>query len=350
MPRSFRNLASASSAAAYSSSAYYAATTTDSYASVATAYDSSSSADYYSSSSDSSDYYSSSVDYYSSSSVDYYTSSSTSSAYYSSETSSVAYYTTTSSAYGSAVTYGSGSTNWGSSGYNDCVNRESNYDLCGPVFLIPISECVASFGAPPPTWTPPPTATDDSNVHTIIVAPTPGVFRYMPPFVNAKPGEKIRWMWNANNHTVTKSSRLEMCNKTDDAPFASGEQNTGAMFEQVVNDTTPIFFYCGTPTHCQKGMFGTINPGSADGSNATVDSMMGSMVSNSSTLSAMMSYLNNLNGTDAAMSWGGNISMSNFPEWSHSYVMENVLYVILFSNEITDTDYSPPASLVPSSQ
>jgi hypothetical protein len=25
---------------------------------------------------------------------------------------------------------------------------------------------------------------------------------------------------------------------------------------QVVNDTNPAFFYCATPGHCQKGMFG----------------------------------------------------------------------------------------------
>lgn len=56
-------------------------------------------------------------------------------------------------------------------------------------------------------------------------------------------------MWNANNHTVTKSSQLTMCNKTDDQPFASGEQNVGFMFDQVVNDTNPVFYYCGTPTH-----------------------------------------------------------------------------------------------------
>ena len=44
---------------------------------------------------------------------------------YDTSSSSSAYYTTsTSSAYGSQITYGSGSMNWGGMGYNDCVNRE----------------------------------------------------------------------------------------------------------------------------------------------------------------------------------------------------------------------------------
>lgn len=75
-------------------------------------------------------------------------------------------------------------------------------------------------------------------------------------------------------------------------------------------------------------MFGVINPGNVDGaSNTSVASMMPSMLSNSSTLSSMMAYANSMNGSDMAMSWGSNIDMSSFPEWSHQYVMENVLYV-----------------------
>ena len=164
-------------------------------------------------------------------------------------------------------------------------------------------------------------------MHTVIVAPTQGVLRFVPPFINASVGDTVHFEWHANNHTVTKSSQLELCNKTADAPFASGEQNSGFTFDQVVNDTNPVFYYCGTPTHCQKGMFGVINPPAGFvGSPETVDAMMPSMVSNSSTLSAMMSYAGSLNGSAAAMSWGGAVNMSAFPEWSQSYVMENVLY------------------------
>ena len=74
--------------------------------------------------------------------------------------------------------------------------------------------------------------------------------------MNASVGDTVKFVWMAGPHTVTKSSELELCNKTDDAPFASGVQNASFVFEQVVNNTDPTFFYCGVPNHCQKGMFG----------------------------------------------------------------------------------------------
>jgi plastocyanin len=61
--------------------------------------------------------------------------------------------------------------------------------------------------------------------HTVWVAPTQGVLRYVPFATNASVGDTIKFIWGANNHTVTKSSELDVCNKTGDQPFASGEQN-----------------------------------------------------------------------------------------------------------------------------
>jgi plastocyanin len=61
--------------------------------------------------------------------------------------------------------------------------------------------------------------------HTVVVAPTKGVFRYVPFAVNASVGDTVKFIWGADEHTVTKSSELALCNKTSDAPFASGEQN-----------------------------------------------------------------------------------------------------------------------------
>lgn len=118
--------------------------------------------------------------------------------------------------------------------------------------------------------------------HTVIVAPSQGVLRYVPFAVNASVGDTVMFMWGANNHTVTKSSQLTPCNKTTDTPFASGEQNKTFSFSQVVNDTNPTFFYCGTPGHCEKGMFGVINPPSVDNNAAPASamSMMSSMMMN----------------------------------------------------------------------
>jgi plastocyanin len=223
--------------------------------------------------------------------------------------------TPTASAYGSSSTptYGSGSSNWGGSGYNNCV-----------------AQCVASFGAPPASQ---PTATTASGgmgtgaTITVIVAPTQGVLRYVPFAVNASVGDTIKFMWGANNHTVTKSSQLTPCNKTADALFASGTHNKDFVFTQVVNDTSPTYFYCGTPGHCQQGMFGIINPPNALGSPTTVAGMMSSLRANSSDVSAYASYTTKMtaNNTRAA-NWGGNIDLATLPSWSHQFVAENVLF------------------------
>lgn len=203
-------------------------------------------------------------------------------------------------------------------------------------------ECIASYGAPAATWTPSSTQSSNSDgsysgskgtgaTHTVIVAPTQGVLRFVPFAVNASVGDTVMFVWNAKNHTVTKSSALEICNKTSEAPFASGEHDAPFTFTQVVNDTNPTFFYCGTPGHCQKGMFGIINPPSAYMASTSIAQTMGSAVSNSSDMAAMMAYTNTLtNGNDKAASWGQNIDLATLPDWSHSFVMENVMYTRSF--------------------
>lgn len=170
--------------------------------------------------------------------------------------------------------------------------------------------------------------------HTIMVAPTQGVYRYVPFYVSANAGDTIQFVWGSNNHTVTKSSSLELCNKTQEAPvFATGEQNKPFIFNEVVNDTNPIFFYCGTKDHCERGMFGMINANTttSSSSSSSVGSMMPSMLSNNSVLSAMYSYQQNVSkGNTAADNWGSSLDMSGMPAWSQQYMMQNVMYTRTF--------------------
>jgi len=232
--------------------------------------------------------------------------------------------TSTAAAYSAVMTYGSGNSNW--SGYG------SGYDGC-------VQQCVASFGAPPATWTPSPTAASSygsgssgsGSTITVVVAPTQGVLRYVPFAVNASVGDTVRFVWHANNHTVTKSSQLEICNKTSDAPFASGTQNQGFTFDQVVNDTSPTFFYCGTPTHCQKGMFGIINPPASFGANTTVGNQMQNIIAANPQLSAMSSYTNSVAASNPqANNWATNMDIGQMPSWSYPYIAENVYYTRTF--------------------
>lgn len=221
-------------------------------------------------------------------------------------------------AYGSG-SYGGGG---GGSGYQSCMQM-----------------CAASYGAPTmasSTWSAPSATTTAPSgsgcTHTVIVAPTQGVLRYVPFAINASVGDTIAFVWNANKHTVTKSSELAICNKTLDLPFASGVQNKSFVFTQTVNDTNTTYYYCGVPGHCQKGMFGILNPPNAlMGSNTTVSSMMPVMASNSSNMTAMVQYTQMVTANNTvAGNWGGSIDMSGMPPSSYQYLLENVMYTRTF--------------------
>lgn len=98
---------------------------------------------------------------------------------------------------------------------------------------------MATYGQKPGAYAPTPTAAHSGGVagtgatHTVIVAPTQGVLRYIPFAVNASVGDTIKFMWGANNHTVTKSSALLPCNRSSDALFISGVQNKDFVCKQA---------------------------------------------------------------------------------------------------------------------
>jgi len=209
----------------------------------------------------------------------------------------------------------------------------SSYDSC-------VQQCVASYGAPPSmvtgTASMPPSYTSGSGsgaTHTVIVAPSQGVLRYVPFAVNASVGDTVRFVWNGGPHTVTKSSQLNLCNKTSDKPFASGQQNKSFVFDQVVNDTNPAFYYCGVGTHCVQGMFGIINPPNTDvASTTSVGSMMSTWAQNNSDFASQWSYtVMNTNNDTTASNWGTGMdvaAMTNDPA-AQMALLQNVMFTRL---------------------
>jgi plastocyanin len=224
--------------------------------------------------------------------------------------------------------YGSGNANWGGDGYDECVNQ-----------------CMASHGAPPAeVYAPTVTAGHEGPVgtgatHTVVVAPSQGVLRYIPFALNATVGDTIKFMWGANNHTVTKGTSLTPCNRSEDAAFfASGLKNKDFVFTQVVNDTEPTYFYCAAPTHCQKGMFGIINPVASFGSPSSLGGMLPKLSANNSDVSAHVANSNKVcEGNEKAAKWGSNIDMAALPEWAQPLAAENVLYTRNFIASNADT-------------
>jgi len=225
--------------------------------------------------------------------------------------------TTTAAATSTAVMYGSGSANWGTD-LNSCVQM-----------------CQAKFGSPPPAASTPPTSTTPGGTgatHTVIVAPTKGVLRYVPFAVNASVGDTVRFMWGAGPHTVTKSSALTVCNKSAEPDaFASGMQNASFVFDQVVNNTDPTFFYCAVATHCAKGMFGIINPPSAPAGSATsVGMMMSTWTSQNPDLAKMQTAVDKMTINTPAYNWASNLDASAFPTEAHQSLVENIFQTRMF--------------------
>lgn len=91
------------------------------------------------------------------------------------------------------------------------------------------------------------------------------VLKYTPEFVSANVGDVIRFNFFAANHTVTQSSFDSPCMGTPDG-FKTGvqmnpENISGLVLKDfTVNDSKPLWFYCGVTTHCQQGMVFAINP------------------------------------------------------------------------------------------
>jgi len=242
---------------------------------------------------------------------------------------------------GSSSSYGSGSSNWGSSGYDGCVQQ-----------------CMSQYGQPPSEYKP--TATSGSEgskgngaTHTVIVAPSQGVLRYVPFVLNASVGDTILFHWNANTHTVTKSSALQPCNKTGDSLFTSGSHDKDFEFTQVVNDTDTTYFFCNTPGHCQKGMFGAINAPNSFGSPTSVTLAARDLAAKSPEVAAQWAKMEqDTKGNDAAANWGGNLDMKDIPDWAHQSFIENVMYTrtLLAANpEILKDDGRVDLSSLPQS-
>lgn len=100
-----------------------------------------------------------------------------------------------------APSYGSGSSNWGTD-LNSCVQSKFVARYAGYMTNLDCLVCQARFGMSPPAGSPPPTTTTAAAptgtgtgvVHTVIVAPSQGVLRYVPFAVNASVGDTVRFI------------------------------------------------------------------------------------------------------------------------------------------------------------
>ncbi|KAJ7706042.1 hypothetical protein B0H17DRAFT_1035391 [Mycena rosella] len=119
-----------------------------------------------------------------------------------------------------------------------------------------------------------------SMVHDVQVGGANGLLEYSPEALSAAPGDQVVFHFNPKNHTVSQSAFANPCGPKDGG-FHSGFMPVAAnssvdsrpTFTVVVNDTQPVWVYCGqaagTPaSHCGAGMVFAINCPTGDAPNS----------------------------------------------------------------------------------
>ncbi|KAF7563290.1 hypothetical protein G7046_g822 [Stylonectria norvegica] len=92
--------------------------------------------------------------------------------------------------------------------------------------------------------------------------------RFDPDNVVAEIGDIVEWHFLPKNHSVAQSSFGEPCKPLADGTgffsgfnFVTPAGQSENVFQLVVEDKTPIWYYCAQQVgnHCQNGMTGVIN-------------------------------------------------------------------------------------------
>ncbi len=123
-------------------------------------------------------------------------------------------------------------------------------------------------GAPPASASAP----GELIVQIVSVSDANGSLKYYPDNIQAAPGSVVQFQFHPKNHTITESSFAEPCKpiapnltsptrpglKSGFVPVM-GTESTTPVYNVLINDTKPIWLYCGQGPHCQKGMSMVIN-------------------------------------------------------------------------------------------
>lgn len=107
------------------------------------------------------------------------------------------------------------------------------------------------------------TSTSGIVTHTVAVGLNGGI-TYTPNTITANIGDAVEFLFYTQTHSVNQATFDMPCQPANGTGFASGAITTSSglnaqVFTIKINDTNPIWFYCGFPGHCQAGMTGVIN-------------------------------------------------------------------------------------------
>ncbi|KAI5805586.1 Cupredoxin [Peziza echinospora] len=108
------------------------------------------------------------------------------------------------------------------------------------------------------------------KVHVVQVGDRNGTLRFFPDDLRVEVGELVQFHFYPQNHSIAQSTFANPC-----TPISAGNSTTQGFFSGFmpvkltdnfmptftiqVNQTGPIWYYCATGPHCQRGMVGVIN-------------------------------------------------------------------------------------------
>jgi plastocyanin len=103
------------------------------------------------------------------------------------------------------------------------------------------------------------------SAKTIEIKAGPGGLVFSPNSTTAEKGDVLEFHFYPRNHSVAQGFYSNPCQPVQSGGFFSGyvPSQDGAsptIFSVIVNDTSPIWYYCTQARHCQDGMVGVINP------------------------------------------------------------------------------------------
>lgn len=90
---------------------------------------------------------------------------------------------------------------------------------------------------------------------------------FTPASLKVPVGDKVEFHFYPRAHFVAQSTFENPCSPISKGGFFSGviptSDKSDKVFTVTVNNTDPIWYYCGVAQHCQAGMVGVINPPSS---------------------------------------------------------------------------------------
>ncbi|KLJ07120.1 hypothetical protein EMPG_17390, partial [Blastomyces silverae] len=105
------------------------------------------------------------------------------------------------------------------------------------------------------------------TVHPVQVGNSEGSQRFYPDSLTVEPGSMVQFQFHPANHSVAQSTFEDPCSPMSDGTgIRSGFLPVSAdaadmpVFTVMINDTDPVWLFCGQNNHCQNGMVMVINP------------------------------------------------------------------------------------------